>query len=210
MALNTRLLSDVWTVVKRQFGDEDGIQITEDDITRATNQGCMEIVSKNKILRASAVADSVTDQDEYDKPADCLRVTSVKYGTSRLANVGFDEFQNLFDGDTVQGTVMYWTQYGDKIILGSAPSDTTVGNIKIYYVPEPVTVSLSTDVLPLPDRYFDRIIEFVLSKMYELDEDWQARTANRQSFEDNLSTLAFQEENNQGPYSVIVPYDIGG
>lgn len=205
MALNTHTLSDVWTYAKRQFGDESAVQITEADITRATNQACMEIVSKNKVLRASAQIDSVLGQDEYDKPDDCLQLTSVKYGTTLLRGIGFDDFQNRFAQDDCD-EVKYWTQYGDTLVLGAAPTEDAT-TIKIYYIPEPAPVGNPTDTLPVPDRYFDRVCEYVMSKLYELDEDWQGHQTNRQMFEDNLQQLSNDETNNRGPYSAIVPYD---
>lgn len=203
MPLNTRTLSDVWTFAKRQFGDESAVQITESDITRFVNQACMEIVSKNKILRASVETLTFANQDTYDKPDDCLQITSIKCDGKLLQGIGFDDFQTK-DG---LEDVTYWTQYGDKFMLGAAPTVDELA-ILVFYIPEPYSVNNPTDTLPIPDRYFDRVCEYVMSKLYELDEDWQGHQTSRQMFEDNLHQLNNEDVNNKGPFSAIIPYDL--
>ena len=205
MPLNSRLLGDVVKYVERQFGDESGVQITEDDIIRWTNQGLMEITSKNKVLRASASTVSVGGTSTYSKPDDCLQMTAVSYDGRLLKGIGFDEFQNIYTVD-VQDEVCHWSMYGDSIILGATPSDSDK-TILIYYIPEPQHVADLSTVLPIPDRYFNVLCEFVMSKAYELDEDWTAHNTQRQLFEDNLSVAGHAETVMTGPYPVVIDYD---
>lgn len=206
MALNTQTLGDVVRLARRQFGDESGVQIEDSDIIRATNQACMEIVSKNKVLRAIAKLDSVAGQEEYSKPDDCLQLTSVKYRGSVLNYLGFDEFQGTEASKA--GEVRYWTQYGAAILLAKAPDRSEEDSITVFYIPEPAAVSQMTDVLPVPDRYFERICEFVMSKLYEIDEDWQGHQVNRQMFEDNLNSLNYEESNTRGPFESIALFEL--
>lgn len=203
MALNTRTVGEVLDYVKRTFGDEAGYQIKDADIIRATNQACMEIVSKNKVIRASAVINSVQHQDEYQKPEDTLQITGVRYGDIVLQGVGFDTLQTTLP---LSGDVQYWSQYADKLIISGRPPSSGV-QIKVYYVAEPDRVTASTDTLPIPDRYFDRVCEFVMAKMYEIDENWQGLQLNRQLFEDNLNLLSHEEDANEGPFNVIADYN---
>lgn len=201
MAVETKALSDVFSYAKSQFGDQSGIQISDEDITRATNEACLEIVSKNKVLRASATTDLLANVDEYPKPDDCLQVTGLKYNGTMLKGIGFDAFQEL-----QLDSVSHWTQYGNVIVIGATPTDTETDALKIYYVPKPVLVVSSTDLLPLPDRYFNRICEFVMAKLYELDEDWQAQQINKKAFEQNLADLNYAEEDQSGPFPTVIPY----
>lgn len=206
--LNTKTLGDLQVYAKSQFGDTSGVQITNDDISRAANEACMEIVSKNRVLRASATTDLVKGQNKYDKPGNCLQVTSVKYDKLMLSGVGFDEFQSIYNDIEAKGSLVYWTQYGDTLVLGGTPSKDELQALEIYYVPEPSKVSNSSDVLPLPDRYYNRICEFVMSKLYELDEDWDAQQINKKAFNSNLASLNYEDVNNNGPFSSIIPYDL--
>lgn len=204
-SLTTRTLANVADYVKRQFGDESGVQLTIDDITRWTNNAIMEINSKNLVLRAAANQDAVPGQEAYAKPSDCLKVTSVAYNGLVLRAIGFDDYQAKKSVDVTQvDTPLYWTQYADSIYINAAPTDTS--KIDIYYVPEPLFVSSLDATLPLPDRYFDRICEYVMSKAYEMDEDWQAHSVQRQLFEDSLTTLSNAENALDGPYPVVSDY----
>src|SRR5690606_25139798 len=132
MALETKTLGDVFLYAKAQFGDDAGIQITNDDITRAANEACLEIVSKNKVLRASATTDILKDVDEYPKPDDCLQVTGLKYKTTMLKGIGFDAFQQL-----ELDSLSHWTQYGNVLVIGATPNADETDALKIYYVPKP-------------------------------------------------------------------------
>lgn len=199
--LATRTLGEVFAYAKAQFGDTSGVQITNEDITRAVNNACEEITSTHKVLRATATMSSIPGQDEYEKPAGCLQVTSLRYGQNVLRGVGFDVFQSIESFSEVQ----YWTQYGDTLIIGATP--TSVEEMKIYYVPSPAKVTDASDLLPLPDRYFNRICEYVMGKMYELDEDWEAQQANMNSFKEGMLSNNYEEVNNSGAFTSVVPYD---
>jgi hypothetical protein len=204
-SLSSRTLANVVDYVKRQFGDESGVQLTVDDITRWTNQAIMEINSKNLVLRAAAAQDAAVGVEAYAKPNDCLKVTSVALGGLVLKPVGFDEYQAKKSVDVTQvDSPTYWTQYADSIYINAAPTDTS--RIDIYYIPEPLFVSSLDATLPLPDRYFDRICEYVMSKAYEMDEDWQAHSVQRQLFEDSLTTLGNAENAMDGPFPVVTDY----
>lgn len=212
MALNNRTLGDVKDYVKRQFGDESGYQLTDDDITRWTNEACMEIVSKNEVLRAvTAVAYDPAVERTVPKPTDSLKILSVRWNDTLLKNIGFEEFQNLgysLSGVTSldkAGNACYWTQFSEDIVLGAYPL--VAGTIEITYVPEPAKITLDGSTLELPDRYFSRVLEYVMSKAYEMDEDWSAHQVQRQMFEDNMSTLSNAENDTSGPYPVVVEYE---
>lgn len=205
MALNSLTGTDVYNYVTRQFGDESGVQVTQNDIIRWINQGQMEINSKNQILRAKFPDVSIAGTNSYNKPADCLRLTSVRYNSVLLPYVGFDQYQNQYSGISGSNGPEIWTQYGDTYIINPSPLDDGV-EIDLYYVPEPSKLVNIGSTLSLPDRYFDRLCEYVMSKAYELDEDWQAHSAQRTLFDNNLTTMSNEETNAQGAYPVVVDY----
>lgn len=202
---NTRTLSDVATYVKRQFGDESGVQIEDSDIVGWTNDALTEIVSKNKVLKARSITTTITGQAEYTKPSDSLEINAVSYDGVPLKATGFDNFMDILSGSS-GGYPVLWTQYGDDIILGPTPDNST-SVLTIFYIKTPDPVTVITDFLGIPDRYFERVCEFVMSKSYGLDEDWTAFQAQRQSFEDNLATLGEAENVVQGPFLATIPYE---
>jgi len=139
-------------------------------------------------------------------------MTAIKFdvtGTSpsMLAYIGFDDYQNKYQGQVQPSLPVNWTQYGDTLILAPTPSSTYDGKtMSLFYIPEPGDIAGAGSELSIPDRYFDRLCEYVMSKAYELDEDWEAHQAERNLFESNLNALSHEETNANGPYSAIVDY----
>lgn len=220
MTTITYNMSDVISYVKRQFGDESGVQITDDDIKRWAKQAQIEINSKNQVLRATFTTPAVLGESDYFKPPDCQRLMAVRYDNVLLPFMAWDDYQTKYTDSENNGTPEVWTQFGDIMVLSPPPDidgpvdesgePTGPGRIKVYYVPEAFphlsedgTVTIN---YVLPDRYFNSVCEYVMSKAYELDEDWQAHQTQRQLFEGDVTALSNEETNREGPYSVVIDY----
>ena len=50
----TKTVGDVYSQVKRVFGDESGVQLTNDDIARWINEAQVDISKQNQILQTTA------------------------------------------------------------------------------------------------------------------------------------------------------------
>lgn len=212
MALNNYTLDDIFTSVKRQFGDESGVQITDDDITRWANQACMEINSKNKVLRKETYI-ALSNKSRVDSPDDSLIVLMVRYKETSsddhgpiLKNVPVQDIYYISNPNSRKGTPTVWAIEGNSIVVDATP-DSIYSGLNVHYIPEPERMISKISTIPLPDRYYDRIIEFVLSKAYELDEDWQAQQVQKSSFESSLMMLNHAETDTQGPFSVVTNVD---
>lgn len=196
MALNTHTLNDIMDSTKRQFGDESGVQITEDDITRWANQATMEINSKNKVLRASAevpisgITSKISTPDDCMVPIRVLYINDDKQQSIKLVGIGLDDFIDKYPNLRYStGVPINWSISMEDIMVGPAVDglENPSAIFEVYYVPEPEKMEVGADRIPLPDRYFDRIVEYVMSKAYELDENWQGHSIQRQLFEDSLT-----------------------
>lgn len=208
MALNSIKLGAIKEYIKRQFGDESGYQLTDEDIVKWANQAQMEIISKNKVLRSISTQTIPAEEYIFDKPEDSMQILSLRYDNSLMDSVGFDEFQSMgypIDGvHKPEGLPSYWTMLGDKLMVGGISKD--AATITLVYVPQPQQVFNDGDTLQLPDRYYDRILEFVMSKAYEMDENWDAHKIQRNLFEDNLLRLSNAELDSSGPYPTVIEY----
>ena len=49
-----KTVGDVYNVVKRIFGDESGVQLTNDDIVRWINEAQVDISKQNQVLQTTA------------------------------------------------------------------------------------------------------------------------------------------------------------
>jgi hypothetical protein len=201
-----RTLADVAIVIKRQFGDESGVQITDSDITNWVNQAQMEIVNKNPMIQATAVTTAVSGTQTYAVPPDMVQIESVMFNGNILAPTNFEDMRSQLGSDNgTPGTPGWWYVWANLIYLWPIPN--TAQAIAVNYSKYPTRVSSPADKLGVPDRYFDRVCEFVMSKAYELDEDWNGYRVNAQKFEDKLQEVNNADKNMIGAFPVATdPY----
>jgi hypothetical protein len=196
---STYTAGDVATYVKRQFGDESAVQITDEDIWRWINIGQIEILNKNPILKGRAETNIIVGQYEYTLPVDVLSIQSIRYNGSPLDTMSFQEAEayilNQDPGRTQKGTPAFWYEWAGLINLYPTPDISLTDGLVIYYVAMPVNVTQTTDILSIPDRYYNTLLHAVLQQAYELDEDWTASGNKANQFESGINNLA-EEENN--------------
>jgi hypothetical protein len=203
---STKTLLDVVTWVQRQFGDESGVQITQADITRWVNQAQIEVVNKNPIIQATAITASAVNTQTYSIPPDMIQIESVMFDGNILQPNSFEGIRSeLGTGNSMQGEPIFWYMWANLIYLWPIPN--RVANISVNYSKQPTAVSGLGDLLGLPNRYFDRICEYTLSKAYELDEDWPANAATRKQFEDKLAEITNSDKNMIGSFFVATDYE---
>lgn len=201
-------LSDVKTRVKRQFGDEASVQITDDDIVRWVNDAQRDVVMKNEtVLQTTATTNSVANQQSYTFPADLLVLRGIHYKRMdgdpafyKLRGMSYTEFDEYIDGweGTAYGPShpVVYTTYANSISLFPIPVNSATGNIKIIYSREPVDLANDSDVIDLPVPYHNAIVDYCLARAYELDEDWGA--ANNMSAQYDTSVRLNKERENWG------------
>lgn len=179
------IVSDVMERVKRAFGDESGVQISDPDIIRWINDAQREMVKHNEtLLEKAAVSSTVANQQEYSMPTDLLIFRQVSHKPSgfrsymRLKGYSFVEFNELVDGfdgtEYPTGTPNVFTIHAEKLILFPIPEQSITNSLKIYYNRKPVDVTNQASVLDLPDSYFEPIVKYCMTQAYEMDEDWEA------------------------------------
>ncbi|HEY0749878.1 MAG TPA: DUF6682 family protein [Chitinophagaceae bacterium] len=195
----TKKVSDVQDYVKRMFGDESGVQITDTDIIRWVNSAQQEIVSSNQVLKASATKDTVADTFTYQLGADITDVqaiNSIHVDGLKLSYLSFNDAEALIlredPSRTVRGRPEYWYEWAG--ILHLYPTPDKIYTLTVYYQKEPPLVTTGTDTLSLPDNYFNRIIEYVMTQAYELDENFGAAETKSSQFESRLVSMSLDEE----------------
>lgn len=199
------IVSDILTRVKRQFGDESGVQVTDDDILRWVNDGQRQIVMSNDgLLETTSTSNSVANQQSYSVPTNLLIFKSVSFkGTGQVSYVqlrgmSFNEFQkhiDSWDGDTTQtGTPVVYTLYAGNIIVYPIPDTSITSAFKIYYTRKPTDVVNSGDTPDLPLLYHETLVKYCLQQAYEMDEDWQAFTSKSTEVAADLSLLRGRDD----------------
>jgi hypothetical protein len=192
------------TYLKRQFGDESGVQVTDEDIVRWINAAQKQIVLQNEsLLEVTSTTSSIIGTQSYDLPVDLLKLRGIQYRNSttqpyyRLKGYSLAEFNEKVDGwDNSQepGDPFCYTIYNSKILVFPIPATVVTAAFKIYYNRTPVDVVTGTDVPELPVLYHDTIVKYCLQQAYELDEDWDAVGNKAQEFDKDINLLRGKDE----------------
>lgn len=193
----TKTIGNVMSAVKRQFGDESGVQIEDTDFLTWINDAQTTINNRNRVLKTSATTPGVVGQASYSFPSDEIYILeSVHFDGARVPNTSFAQAEESIIGldDAATGTPNIWFEWEGQIRFWPAPDRTD--NITIYYTRKPTTLTTvvpDTQLLDLPDKYFPDIVRYCLQQAYEMDEDWTASQAKKDQFDQSVGDLGEQE-----------------
>jgi len=196
----TRLVSEVITAVQRQFGDESGVQLENTDVIRWVNDAQDTIVAKNKVLKAKSSVAATAGQAAYTFPSDNIhQIESIHYNGYRVPNMAFAEAEEtIFQADPQAlslGDPILWYEWAGTFTFWPAPN--ADHNIDLYYTQRPTPVALTTDVLSVPDKYYQDVVRYCMQQAYEMDEDMANSQAKGQQFDASLNEKSEEERTAQ-------------
>ena len=208
---STKTAQRVIDYVKRQFGDESGVQIQDADIFRWINAGQEEIFRRNEPMKATGTADLVSGQHTYNFPGDILKVQSVLVNGVPIERRSYQEAEEYLlsqDPKRVEtGDARIWYEWAGDFTLWPTPDKDLTGGIVIKYIKAPADIAAADAVLSIPDIYFNRLVEFVMSQAYELDENWAAADAKAAQFGQNLDSQMNDTNTQHDTYPRITVLD---
>lgn len=192
----TKLVSELALAVKRQFGDESGTQISDNDIIRWINQGQLSIAQQGEATRTTATTLSVAGQSTYNFPSDSILVlNAVFYDNIPLENYTFEQAQTSllaeYGSTTQTATPFAWYEWENSINLFPIPDSSDV-TIKIYCSKTPPTITSLSDNIGLPDTHYEVLLQYVLSQAYELDDDFNSAQIKANQSSAGLKELSLQ------------------
>ena len=201
-------VADIKSRVRRTFGDESAVQVTDADLFKWISDAQLEIIRQNEgLLQSSALASSVVGQMDYPLSVitDLFTVKTVLYNSIKLKGLTLQQFEEYLDGwQNTQlygnGTPQVYMVYNNVLSLFPPPDTATANVIKIYYSKKPTSITSDSDPLTLPEVYHPTIVKYCLIQAYEMDEDWNAFNAKSQQFVNDVNTLRDNEELNQRIY----------
>ena len=203
----TYTVNDVLKHVKRQFGDEAAIQISDEDIIRWVNIGQIEIFRRIEPIKSSIQTDIVANQGVYTFPTNILKVQSILVNGIPVPQLSTQEAEEyVLQSDparTVTGQPTIWYEWGGTFTFYPTPDTDVVNGITLQYVKKPDAVVDETNVLSIPDVYYSRLIEFVLQQAYELDENFTASEMKGAQFTQNLEAYGDRDSVSSNTYPTI-------
>lgn len=199
------IVSDIMTRVRRKFGDESAVQVTDADMIRWINDGQRRAVLKNDtLLEKTATTSAVAGQQEYTLPVDLLILKFIQYKESTSAAyyklrgmtpVQFNEYiDGWSDGGVAKGVPTVFTIFSGKIIAYPTPVTSVTDAFKIYYNRAPVDVASGTDTPDLPSLYHDTLVEYCMEQAYEMDEDLESASNSASKVAEDIDLLRGRED----------------
>lgn len=196
----TKTAMDVINALKRQFGDESGVQVQDSDTIRWINDAQAVINERNKVLKTAASTTTVPGQKEYTFPGDnIVQIESLTLDGQLIPNVPFSQAQErlsaLDPNLDFEGSTRFWYVWGGKLTLWPVPQG--MQTLKLFYTRAVATIQFATDKLDLPDKYYPQILAYCLQQAYELDENFQAAQVKGTQFDQDVARMMDEERRGQ-------------
>jgi hypothetical protein len=195
--------TDVANSVKRQFGDPDGRQIVDADILEWVNQAQQEIITLNGVLKQTAQTNIVAQQDIYEYDSERIQyIEGIHYDGVPLEPYTFQEAEAYilrykWDSEMItQGTdvkPLIWYERAGVVYLYPKPQENITNGLRMFFSEQPTELTQLSDLLATPDRYYPRVLELVLARAYQLDENWEAAKYKQSEYFNGMESLANQE-----------------
>lgn len=205
---------DVIEAVKRQFGDETGAMIVDDDIFRWINEGQFQIARRIGDVQNTTTIPVLVDDNRYSLPTDFFKVIVAELDGRRLQWATPATLKSLFpsiqSSDAQAGAPVFFTVEASNttntpdIIL--APKPAATGSLYVQYQRRPPLVNSSSDALTIPTEYESTLITWCLGKAKQLDGDDEASIALKAEFQKDVDQDAHDSRHkSEETYPVIRP-----
>jgi hypothetical protein len=204
--------NDVSFRVRSQFGDQSGAQLGDPAILSWINDGQREIVNSNPILRATKITNLVGGQQDYSFPDDkVLAIEAVYVSGYPIQNISPQaarEYIIALDPTSIINAERpeVWYERAGVITFYPVPSTSIANAIKLEYVKNPTPLTLLTQTLGIPDRYFNELTNYVISQALEMDENYSAAAYKLGQFREGLDRLNLKDTLSQTDlYQQLLP-----
>lgn len=209
----TKTVADVAAAVKRIFGDESGVQLVDNDVVTWTNEAQQAIASSTKVLKSKATTSLVSGTNTYSLSAitpQILQIESLLIDGRRVGNMSVAQAEETIStSDPLAeevGFPAFWYEWAGEITFWPKPN--LNGTITIRYNALPTPVTVTTDLLSLPDEFFTDVVNYVLGKAYEMDENSPMMSFKKQEFDNAMLGLTDEERIAQNmTYETVTIYD---
>jgi hypothetical protein len=138
------IVSELAIRVKRQFGDESSVQVTDDDIIRWVNAGVSEIARKNQLLETKANSSIIAGTADYSYPTDLLTLIAVRANTVSLLKLSPSAIDDYVYDTSTPGCPTAYSTFGRIITLYPTPN--AAGTLTISYTAKPAVVAETSDL----------------------------------------------------------------
>ena len=186
-----------------RFGDVGAVQINSTMALRWINDGVRAIVAQNPFLKKTATTHIVAGQSVYPfetafPTAKIVQFDMIVAQGTRLEFLPFPEFEKRLaapDGiPTPTGRPAVVTSYGGSLTLWPTPAESVPNGLAIYFSAYPDDLQDLDELLPVPDRFYNALRDYVFAQALELDDNFEAAAVKMQQHEMGLQR-EYEREN---------------
>lgn len=211
------------TDVKDRVGDTGAVQVTDAMILRWINAGARSIGSRDPFIEMTATANALAGVANYSLGApfgdpQIISIQMVTFNGVPLNVVTAAEWRRLIDGrelDEQTGTPRYAMIFGDSMTVWPAPNESEVSALALFYLAYPTPMTDITATLPLPDRFYNALLDYVfaqaLQQLEKFEESKQVLAnhethlqhqfeASHKSPTDFYPTITYDPDSHDRPY----------
>lgn len=205
---STMTYGELAVAVKRSFGDESGVQLEDGDILRWANEGQQAIVTRNRVLKRRVATTATAGVDEYTFPDEPIhQIASIELDGSPLTNMPFEDAERRImsaDPDKIEvGRPIFWYEWGGTFNIWPKPDVDYAMVLRYTAAPDKLTGN-QAQVLQVSDKIYPTLIEYILWRAYEMDEDWPAAQQKQAAYEAGIAQQGQEERTAQDlTYQVI-------
>ena len=206
-------VSEIAKRVKRQFGDEAGAQITDEDILRWVNDGQRDLAVSNDLLQTTATTRIKNGQDQYHLPPDILTLRSVRIQGRRLESLTADQAASWTPNvNQPKGMPTHFSQWALKIDLYPVPDFDDPNDLQIYYTRHPIPLQGMDETPELPVQYHNRLVDYCLAQAHELDDNMESYQLKMREFKEGAAMINGLDQVTTDVYSSVAvsSYDMDG
>lgn len=204
--------------VKRIFGDESGVQVTNADVIDWLNDAMTEATVQNGSInlqrRFAPAIKGVSYITLPNSGENFAGIHSISYRSDAqtsfmpLTFVSNHKFEELFPDWQASASTgcpsFYTNDVSGKVRVYPAPSTTDGRGFSILYNSFFCEVETLTEVMDISPRYFQYLLEYCLMKAYEMDENWEAADRKATFIQSTLNVLHSSDTDmHQSTYPVV-------
>lgn len=186
--VSTKTAQDVINYVTRQFGDEAGVQIEEEDIQSWIDISQSELAMDEDFSKRLISRKLIEGHGEYKFPTKNILRTQSMHIENKIVNYkSFQQFQEDLEKEDQPdrtGKPTCWTEWGGTFRLFPAPDKDY--ELKIYALIAPEGITNTQSQLNVPDRLYPTLLKKVMYHAYMLDENLEAANLKEMSAENDI------------------------
>jgi hypothetical protein len=191
--------ADLVLQIKRQYGDEYGVVVTDADLLQFVYEGEMDIIRstggfESKTIAAAASAFPM----QIPGTIQVIRVTLNGVALTYISIAELDLVKAALL--TAQGAPQYWYNNNEQEIdiFPSVTTDTTA-NLIVYYKHVAIKKTVPTGALTVPERYHTDLLQFCIARCHNKNRDAQSEQAALTSYNQNLAMRREEGYSFDGP-----------